>query len=69
ALAANLLYGERGICGCWFTITLADSTESHLLLNGMIIAMSLIVWWDSRQSEEKSPAEIEDVGRLQAPHV
>jgi len=50
ALSVNHLYGGRGICGCWFTITLAQSTELHLLQNLMMSALSLSIWWEARRS-------------------
>lgn len=55
ALTFNLLYGERGICGCWFTITLARSSQMHLTQNLLFLALALSIWWDER-AKEKTPA-------------
>ncbi|NJL29978.1 MAG: DoxX family membrane protein [Thermoanaerobaculia bacterium] len=46
ALVFNYLYGGRGICGCWFTITLAKSSELHLVQNLLLFGLSLSVWWE-----------------------
>ena len=51
AVTFNYLYGGRGICGCWFTITLADSTELHLAQNLLLLGLALSVWWDARNQE------------------
>jgi len=33
ALLTNYLYGARGICGCWFTLTLAQGNSVHIAQN------------------------------------
>lgn len=43
ALAVNFLLGARGICGCWFSLTMAQG-NLHFVLNGILIALSLFVW-------------------------
>lgn len=43
ALAVNYLLGARGVCGCWFSLTMAQG-NLHFLLNGILIALSLLVW-------------------------
>lgn len=55
ALCLNYLYGSRGICGCWFTITLAESTELHLAQNLMLAALSFLIWWDARKDRSFEP--------------
>lgn len=59
AVSFNYVYGSRGICGCWFTITLAESTELHLLQNALFLCLALSVWWDegkrSRAAAEGPP--------------
>lgn len=55
AIALNYLFGGRGICGCWFTVTLAEGTASHLLLNGMLLGLALLLWHGSR-NEVAPPA-------------
>lgn len=57
-VASNSIYGDRGICGCWFTFTLATSTRSHLILNGLMIAMALVVWWNARSTPEAEPTRV-----------
>lgn len=48
ALGLNHLYGGRGICGCWFTLTLAKSTGMHVLQNLLLLGLSLSIWWTER---------------------
>lgn len=48
ALGFNQAYGGRGICGCWFTITLAKSTHMHLLQNLFLAALAVNLWWEER---------------------
>jgi hypothetical protein len=33
ALLTNFIYGARGICGCWFTLTLAQGNSVHIAQN------------------------------------
>jgi uncharacterized membrane protein YphA (DoxX/SURF4 family) len=42
-LLGNRLSGEDAICGCWFSISMAQG-DSHFVLNASIIGMSLFVW-------------------------
>jgi uncharacterized membrane protein YphA (DoxX/SURF4 family) len=46
ALSINHLYGGRGICGCWFTITLAKSSGSHIAQNLVLLVMALLIVFD-----------------------
>ncbi|MEM1181499.1 MAG: MauE/DoxX family redox-associated membrane protein [Acidobacteriota bacterium] len=46
AIGSNYIYGDAGICGCWFTITLAKGAKAHLILNGALLLMALSLWWD-----------------------
>lgn len=43
ALVVNRILGGRGVCGCWFSINMAEG-NSHLALNFMIIVLSIFVW-------------------------
>ena len=46
ALLTNFMYGERGICGCWFTLTLAQGNSVHIAQNiifGCLFASVLFV--------------------------
>jgi uncharacterized membrane protein YphA (DoxX/SURF4 family) len=49
AIGLNKLYGSNGICGCWFTITLAKSSEIHLLQNLLLTALAANIWWEQRR--------------------
>jgi len=55
AVGFNHLYGARGICGCWFTITLAKGTGMHLAQNLLLAAIALVVWWEARPAAGKAP--------------
>lgn len=39
----NSTFGNRGICGCWFSISMA-SDEAHLALNLVLIILGALVW-------------------------
>jgi uncharacterized membrane protein len=54
ALAFNHLLGGRGICGCWFTVTLAQGTGMHVAQNLTLAALCLITWWDGRSASALS---------------
>lgn len=54
ALVVNHLLGGRGICGCWFTITLAQGTGMHVAQNITLAALCLITWWDARTASALS---------------
>jgi len=43
ALLVNRLLGARGVCGCWFSIEMAQG-DVHFLLNGLLILLSLFLW-------------------------
>ncbi|HEV2855123.1 MAG TPA: MauE/DoxX family redox-associated membrane protein [Thermoanaerobaculia bacterium] len=57
ALLVNQALGGRGICGCWFTITLSKSSGMHVVQNLVLLMMSLLIAVDS-------PKPAEQVGRL-----
>lgn len=42
-LIGNALSGKDAICGCWFSISMAQGNV-HFVLNGLVIAMSLLIW-------------------------
>ena len=47
ALVANrTMGGDDRLCGCWFSISLAQGS-SHLVLNALLFAMSLLLLVDS----------------------
>jgi Methylamine utilisation protein MauE len=51
ALSINSLYGKRGICGCWFTITLAQGTTLHILQNVFLICLLVSIWWNEKAQQ------------------
>lgn len=53
ALAGNRVLGSRGICGCWFSINMAEG-NAHFLLNGIIIGLSLLLWYTWRTATRRS---------------
>lgn len=59
ALTVNYFFGGRGICGCWFTVTLAEGTSLHIVQNLVMAGLALIVGWESGSSgDEALPARI-----------
>jgi uncharacterized membrane protein YphA (DoxX/SURF4 family) len=50
AVAGNYFAGSRGICGCWFTLTLSQSTELHILQNLVWGGLAAMVWWEEGQA-------------------
>ena len=54
ALVANQFYAPGNVCGCWFTVTLAKSTGSHILLNCVLIALALTTWWNERRARNEA---------------
>lgn len=53
ALIVNQVYGGRGICGCWFTITLAKSSGSHIAQNVLLLVMSLLIAVDKPAEDRR----------------
>jgi len=54
ALVFNRLLGGRGVCGCWFTLTLSKSTPLHVTQNLMLLALALMIWWGERSRDANS---------------
>lgn len=50
-LSLNHAFGGRGICGCWFTVTLARGTVSHIAQNLIMAALALSAWWSLKQEQ------------------
>jgi uncharacterized membrane protein len=48
ALGFNRMFGGRGVCGCWFTLTLSKSTPLHVTQNLMLLGLALMIWWSER---------------------
>jgi hypothetical protein len=51
ALLANYFLGARGICGCWFTFTLAQSTELHIAQNLVFLGLAVIVGFENEPAK------------------
>jgi uncharacterized membrane protein YphA (DoxX/SURF4 family) len=47
-LETNFMLGGRGVCGCWFTLTLSKSTPLHVVQNLMLMGLALMVWWSEK---------------------
>jgi len=62
AVATNYIYGEKGICGCWFTITLNQGTGVHIVQNLMLIGLALMVWHDTRAGAAAAAADAQTTG-------
>jgi putative oxidoreductase len=57
ALTVNYIYGGRGICGCWFTLTLARGNTQHIALNVVLAALAVLIAYDrnSRRPARRGP--------------
>ena len=63
ALTVSYFFGERGICGCWFTITLARGTALHIVQNLVMAGLALIIWWEGGTSSDAAPSGSEVVSQ------
>lgn len=45
AYFVNWYTNASTVCGCWFTLTLAEGTGTHIALNLVLIALSALVWF------------------------
>lgn len=52
ALAVNLVVAPGSVCGCWFSITLAQSDEAHIALNLILATLALTLWWEGRNKPQ-----------------
>lgn len=48
ATAINARWAPGVECGCWFTLTLGESTASHILQNLVLLGLALSIWLDER---------------------
>ncbi len=48
ALTVNLVVAPGSVCGCWFSITLAQSDEAHIALNLILAVLASTLWWEGR---------------------
>ncbi len=58
ALLVNYRFGNAGICGCWFTFTLAQSNEAHIVQNVVLAVMALTVWFEEKPSPNSDEKEL-----------
>lgn len=63
AISFNYIFGRRGICGCWFTITLAQGTKMHILQNLMMLGLAVMVWLAARDGSSSGIAALEHFRR------
>jgi uncharacterized membrane protein YphA (DoxX/SURF4 family) len=49
-LSINHFYGGPAVCGCWFTITLAKSSQMHIVQNLAMAALATCLWWEEHAS-------------------
>ena len=54
ALVVNLIFAPGSVCGCWFSITLAESDGGHIFLNLILMGLALTLWAQGR--ERATPA-------------
>jgi uncharacterized membrane protein YphA (DoxX/SURF4 family) len=52
ALSVNSYFGILAPCGCWFSITISESTGAHIIFDLLLAGFAATVWKDS--SMEKS---------------
>ena len=56
ALGLNHVYGNRGVCGCWFTITLAKSSGHHIAQNLLLALLAAMTWHSSGRLQDRKPS-------------
>ncbi|MEM9655692.1 MAG: MauE/DoxX family redox-associated membrane protein [Actinomycetota bacterium] len=54
AVALNGIFGDRGICGCWFTITAPQSMGVHLVQNLLLLGLA---WTVAVSCKEPAPVQ------------
>ncbi len=62
AVATNYFVGEKGICGCWFTLTLNQGTGAHIAQNLLLLGLALMVFHDARSPGAPPTVEGSPVG-------
>lgn len=58
ALAINYIVAPNAICGCWFTITLSQGTEHHILQNLLMLGLSISLYLTYRRLSLTAKKEI-----------
>lgn len=48
ATAINARWAPGVECGCWFTLTLGETTTSHIVQNLILLGLALSIWLDER---------------------
>ena len=46
AWMVNYIYDPSTFCGCWFTITLGDSTAIHIIFNVLMLGIAYMIFID-----------------------
>lgn len=52
-IGGNVLFGQRNVCGCWFSLTLAANDELHIVQNLILSGLAFMV--ASELSPKKNP--------------
>lgn len=48
ATAVNARWAPGVECGCWFSLTLGESTAGHILQNLVLLGLAVSIWLDER---------------------
>ncbi len=56
ALVVNLIVAPGSVCGCWFSVTLAQSDGGHILLNLIFLSLALTIWAQHRMRRHPNDA-------------
>jgi uncharacterized membrane protein YphA (DoxX/SURF4 family) len=51
ALAIQFFVAPGSVCGCWFSVTLAQSDGAHIALNLILLGLALTCWLDTGSSK------------------
>lgn len=51
ALVVNLIVAPGSVCGCWFSLTLAQSDGGHIALNLLLVGLALTLWIQGRSPQ------------------
>lgn len=54
-LVSDRLLGNRDICGCWFSVNLAQG-DAHFLLNAIMLILSFLLW---KATQSRSIRDVE----------
>jgi uncharacterized membrane protein YphA (DoxX/SURF4 family) len=62
ATAINARWAPGVECGCWFTLTLGETTASHILQNLVLLGLALSIWLDERGATDQ-PSAVAEINR------